>query len=135
MGATVACKLSVDATLFIADGADPRADIQKLWTWVEWVRNRNGTQEHNNFFFTVALPRVARTLLKRRCVFVRATRHCGTAGVRRRYPDPAVNTIDVQVVLQYVLQVVIDHAPVVRGPSWAARRGPWQLGSLRAGSR
>lgn len=59
----------------VADTVDPHADIAKLWSWVDWIRARHGSQEHNNFFFATALPRLARTLLKRRYV-------CGEGGVR-----------------------------------------------------
>ncbi len=114
-----------------ADGVDPRADIAKLWSWVEWIRSHNGTQEHNNFFFATALPRMARALLKRRYVCAargavkRARARALTPHARARcgrYPDPATNMMEVQQVLQYILKIAIDHAPVVR-VSGVGRRG------------
>lgn len=34
----------------VTDYGDPLPDLVKLMTWVDWIRNGNGTPEHNSHF-------------------------------------------------------------------------------------
>ena len=52
-------------SLCAAEDTDFAAEINKLGTWIKWITDRKGTQDHNNHFFKTALPRITRVLLGR----------------------------------------------------------------------
>lgn len=63
-----------------ADLTDPVPDLQKLMTWVQWLRGGNGSPEHVAHFEAVAIPQISRALLRRRF----ATGDGSRVAVRRR---------------------------------------------------
>ncbi|OQR86790.1 hypothetical protein ACHHYP_09935 [Achlya hypogyna] len=46
-------------------GTDPRPDLVKLWSWIRWVNEGQGTPAHEQYLYSTSLPRVANGFLRR----------------------------------------------------------------------
>uniref|UniRef100_A0A7S1G6F9 UBP34/UBP24/USP9X/USP9Y-like ARM repeat region domain-containing protein n=1 Tax=Bicosoecida sp. CB-2014 TaxID=1486930 RepID=A0A7S1G6F9_9STRA len=77
----------------VSESATMGPELEKVTGWIGWIAGNNGTQAHNDHFFTVALPRFTQLLLK------------------RSYQDPVAAPARVQVFLRHMVTVVIHHIP------------------------